>query len=45
MAIARARHKPSWLGVLMIIPLVNLIIPGILAFSEAPAEGQNPALQ
>jgi hypothetical protein len=33
-AIAKARHKPSWLGILMIIPAVNLLIPGILAFSD-----------
>jgi hypothetical protein len=34
MAIAKARHKPSWLGVLIIIPIANLVIPGILAFSD-----------
>lgn len=36
MAIAEARHKPSWLGILMIVPIANLIIPGILAFSDKP---------
>ena len=37
--IARRRNHPEWLGILMIIPLVNFIIPGIIAFSdnEAPA--------
>ena len=34
MGIAQARDKPSWLGILIIIPVVNLIIPGILAFAE-----------
>ena len=31
--IAQRRNQPGWLGILMIIPIVNLIIPGILAFS------------
>ncbi|MGD0352078.1 MAG: hypothetical protein ABSB38_01050 [Dehalococcoidia bacterium] len=34
MAIAKARHKPSWLGILMIVPIANLVIPGVLAFSD-----------
>ena len=33
-SIAEKRNKPGWLGILMIIPVVNLIVPGILAFSE-----------
>ena len=37
MAIAKARYKPSWLGILMIIPIANLVIPGILAFSDGLA--------
>ncbi|MBP7216991.1 MAG: hypothetical protein KBA46_06895 [Candidatus Omnitrophica bacterium] len=32
--IALARNKPGWLGVLMIIPLANMIVMGYLAFSE-----------
>jgi hypothetical protein len=32
--IARRRNHPEWLGILMIIPLANFIIPGIIAFSE-----------
>lgn len=32
--IAEKRGKPGWLGILMIIPVVNVIVPGILAFSE-----------
>ena len=38
MAIAKARRKPSWLGILMFVPIANLVIPGILAFSDQPAE-------
>lgn len=37
MGIAEARGKPSWLGIqgiLTIIPLINLVIPGILAFTD-----------
>ncbi|MFC1954871.1 DUF5684 domain-containing protein [Chloroflexota bacterium] len=34
MGIAQARNRDSLLGILMIIPFVNLIIPGVLAFSE-----------
>ena len=32
-SVAKKRNKPGWLGILMIIPIVNLIVPGILAFS------------
>jgi len=32
--IAVALNKPSWLGVLVIIPIVNLVIIGYLAFSK-----------
>lgn len=34
MAIAERRGKPSWLGILMIVPIANLIVPGYLAFSD-----------
>lgn len=34
MAIAKNLGKPDWLGILMIIPIANLILPGYLAFSE-----------
>ena len=34
MGIVEARGKPSWLGILMLIPVVNIIIPGFLAFTE-----------
>ncbi|MFC1942509.1 DUF5684 domain-containing protein [Chloroflexota bacterium] len=33
-SVAEKRNKPGWLGILMIIPVLNLIVPGILAFSE-----------
>jgi len=34
MAVAEVRGKPSWLGILMLIPGVNLILIGYLAFSR-----------
>jgi hypothetical protein len=34
MKISEARRKASWIGVLMILPFFNLIVPGYLAFSE-----------
>jgi hypothetical protein len=33
-AIAEARKKPSWLGILSIVPIVNLIVLGYLAWSD-----------
>ena len=33
-SVAEKRNKPGWLGVLMIIPVVNLVVPGILAFTD-----------
>jgi hypothetical protein len=32
--IALARNKPGWVGILIIIPVVNLAIMGYLAFTE-----------
>lgn len=32
--VALARNKPGWVGILVVIPLVNLIVMGYLAFSE-----------
>jgi len=34
MGVAEVRGKPSWLGILMVIPGVNLILMGYLAFSR-----------
>ena len=34
MAVAEARGKPSWWGILLIVPLVGLIVPGYLAWSD-----------
>jgi len=28
------RRKPGWWGILIIIPVVNLIVPGYLAWSD-----------
>ena len=33
MTIAESRGQPSWLGLFMIVPIVNFIILGILAFT------------
>ncbi|MFC1912587.1 DUF5684 domain-containing protein [Chloroflexota bacterium] len=32
--VAEKRNKPGWLGILMLVPGANLIVPGVLAFSE-----------
>jgi hypothetical protein len=34
MAIARRRGKAGWLGILILVPVVNLVVPGYLAFSK-----------
>ncbi len=33
MGVAEARGKPAWVGILMLVPGVNLIVVGYLAFS------------
>ena len=32
--IAEARNKPGWLGILLIVPIANLVIFGIIAFAD-----------
>jgi len=34
MGIAKVRNKTEWLGLLLLIPIVNFILPGYLAFSR-----------
>jgi len=34
MKISERLGKPNWLGILMIVPIANLIVPGYLAFSS-----------
>jgi len=34
MAIAEVRGKPSWWGIMTIVPLMNLITPGYLAWAD-----------
>jgi len=34
MAVAEARGKPNWWGILVIIPLVNFVVPGYLAWAD-----------
>jgi hypothetical protein len=45
MAISRERSRPSWFGILMIIPIANLVIPGILAFSDVEVTVQNTTIK
>ncbi len=35
MRISQRRGRPDWLGILMFVPVANLVVPGILAFSDA----------
>ena len=32
--IAEARHRPGWWGILMILPVVNLVLMGVLAWGN-----------
>jgi len=34
MAIADARHKENWWGILIIVPIINIFVPGYLAWSD-----------
>jgi hypothetical protein len=34
MSIAEERNKPNWWGILLIVPVANLIVPGYLAWSD-----------
>jgi hypothetical protein len=34
MEIAKRCNKPAWVGVLMIVPFANFVVPGYLAFSK-----------
>ncbi len=47
--IAEARKFPGWFGVLMIVPVADLIIPGIIAWTESkgmvPSAPSAPAQQ
>lgn len=50
MAIAKELGKPEWLGILMIVPVANFIVPGYLAFSKSetvtmPASPMGPPTQ
>jgi hypothetical protein len=41
MAICKRLGKPEWIGVLMIVPIANLVVPGYLAFSNGVASAQS----
>ena len=47
MKISERLGKPNWLGILMIVPIANLIIPGYLAFSDSSVSNsqQDPMQQ
>ena len=34
MKVAEARGKPGWVGVLLIVPVAGLLVPGYLAFTD-----------
>ena len=34
MSIAEARGKPNWWGILLIVPIVGIIVPGYLAWAD-----------
>lgn len=42
MGVARALNKPDWLGILMIVPIANIIVPGYLAFSKSEVAATGP---
>jgi hypothetical protein len=46
MAIAKARNYPPALGILMIVPVANLVISGVLAFADRPSSApvENPTV-
>ncbi|KPJ54570.1 hypothetical protein AMJ47_04135 [Parcubacteria bacterium DG_72] len=39
-AVAEKRGRPAWWGVLMLVPIVNLVVRGVLAFSDVPGARQ-----
>jgi hypothetical protein len=34
MGVAEARGKEGWLGILMVVPILNLFLPGYLAWAD-----------
>lgn len=40
MDVAKAMRKPEWLGILIAVPVVNLAVPGYLAFSDDTSSQQ-----
>jgi hypothetical protein len=43
MGICKALGKPEWLGILVIVPIANFVVPGYLAFSKDEAVAVSPA--
>lgn len=44
MAISKNVGKPEWLGILMILPVANIVIPGYLAFSDDTTATPEPVV-
>jgi len=42
MDIAVKLNKPNWWGILVIVPIANLIVPGYLAFSDSSTPASKP---
>lgn len=43
MEVSKAVGKPDWLGILIIVPVANFILPGYLAFSKDERQNAEPA--
>jgi hypothetical protein len=48
MAIAKTRNQPQWLGILSILPIGDVVLPGYLAFTDVatpvqPGQPQKPS--
>lgn len=42
MAIAEQLGKPNWWGILAVVPIVGIIVPGYLAFSDSDPAPKEP---
>ena len=41
--IAKRRHQPDWYGIMMIVPVVNLVLMGMLAFGNGQRVAARPS--
>lgn len=42
MQVCKNLGKPEWLGILIIVPVANLVLPGYLAFSKDERQSVEP---